>query len=150
MHSFYLCIAAINSVWSEFVFAVTDMQMQMDTSFATTSRQIGAFLTEAAVSSGCCSVILESLYEGAKRSSRRENMDFFHAYEAVIVEWEGGAPSRLRRGQNKLTTNPADERSFTVDQNWPMYVHSALAVFFSCFTLSIRDFLNLYFYTLDV
>lgn len=77
------------------------MQMQMDTN-ATTSRQIGAFLTEAAVSSGCCSVILESLYEGAKRSSRRENMDSFHPYEAV-VEREGGAPSRLRQGQNKLT-----------------------------------------------
>lgn len=67
----------------------------MDTSFATTSRQIEAFLTEAAGSSGCCSVILESLYEGAKRSSRRENMDSIHPYEAVIVEWEGGAPSRL-------------------------------------------------------
>lgn len=95
MHSFNLCIAAINSVWSEFVFAVTVMQMQMDTSFATTSRQIEAFLKEAAGSSGCFSVILESLYEGAKRSSRRENMDSFHPYEVVIVEWEGGVPSRL-------------------------------------------------------
>lgn len=88
----------------------------MDTSFATTSRQIEAFQTAAGLS-GSCSVILESLYEGAKRSSHRENIDSFHPHEVVIAEWEGSAPSRLRQGQNKLTTNPADECSFTVDQN---------------------------------
>lgn len=101
-------------------------QTHTDTPFSTPGRQLevewGELLVIRLSFPLVDSVIPESLCEGAKWFSRRQNVGSSHASEVVSPAGEGGDPGRTRQGENKhgaetrqWQQNPADECSYTVN-----------------------------------
>lgn len=62
------------------------------------------------------SVIPESLCEGAKWSSRRQNVGSSHASEVVSPAGEGGAPGRPRQGENKHGNETSQGKQIPADE----------------------------------
>lgn len=102
-------IIAINSTTSEFAWKTLPFPPQVG-SQSTSCDQ-------AVISSGCGSVIPEGLCEGAKWSSRKQNVGSLHLSEVISTAWEGGAPGRQGQGENKQSTDN-DPHSYTVNQTW--------------------------------